>query len=358
MCPTVAFDRRSDAAFESVNVFWLLIPLAFFASFAATGAVRRFAIERNILDIPNARSSHTVIVPRGGGLAIVVVFLACLLISTLLNVLTLRIGAGLFGAGLIIAVTGFVDDRIDLPVSIRIFAHLSATLLLLLALGGAPEIAFNRLQIDNLWILTTLAALYLVWMLNLFNFMDGIDGIAAIEAITVSGGAALLLWLPGNADFAIFLLTLAAAVLGFLIWNWPPAHIFMGDTGSAFLGFILAALSITTEVLGVLDFWVWPILLGVFAVDATVTLLRRLLRRERIFEAHRSHAYQHAAQQFGSHKSVSMAVGVINLLWLLPIAAMVATDRLAGLSGVCIAYLPLVVLALVFKAGVHQNSAR
>jgi Fuc2NAc and GlcNAc transferase len=153
-------------------------------------------------------------------------------------------------------------------------------------------------------------------------------------------------------DFALPAL-LAAATLGFLVWNFPPAKIFMGDAGSGFLGLMLAALSLQAAVLRPVLFWCWVVLLGVFVVDATVTLIRRLLRGERVYEAHRSHAYQHAAIAFGAHRPVTLAVAAINVCWLLPWALAIAAGWVAGVVGLVLAYVPLVALALRFRAGVR-----
>jgi Fuc2NAc and GlcNAc transferase len=181
--------------------------------------------------------------------------------------------------------------------------------------------------------------------------MDGIDGIASVEAICVCAGGALLYVLLGRSDLALLPLMLAAAVAGFLYWNFPPARIFMGDAGSGFLGIVLGFMSIQAGWEESRLFWSWVILLGVFVVDATFTLVRRLLRGDKVYEAHRSHAYQYASRQLGRHLPVTMAVGVINLSWLLPIALLVGTERLEGVLGVAIAYVPLVLLAIKFRAG-------
>ncbi len=144
---------------------------------------------------------------------------------------------------------------------------------------------------------------------------------------------------------------LAAAVAGFLYWNFPPARIFMGDAGSGFLGIVLGTMSIQAGWVDPALFWSWVILLGVFVVDATFTLVRRLLRGDKVYEAHRSHAYQYASRQFGRHLPVTLAVGGINIAWLLPIALLVGTGRVDGLIGVVLAYAPLVLLAIKFRAG-------
>jgi Fuc2NAc and GlcNAc transferase len=192
------------------------------------------------------------------------------------------------------------------------------------------------------WLGHGLAAIYVVWLLNLTNFMDGIDGIAGIETITVCLGGILLYAVaaPGATAW-LAPLVLAVATAGFLVWNWPPAKIFLGDAGSGFLGLMLAALSLQAARLAPDLFWGWIVLLGVFVVDATVTLIGRVTQGEKLYEAHRSHAYQYAARRW-THQPVTLAVGAINLFWLLPAALLVARDSLDGALGVVVAYLPLV----------------
>ncbi|NTV10656.1 MAG: glycosyl transferase, partial [Zoogloea sp.] len=153
-------------------------------------------------------------------------------------------------------------------------------------------------------------------------------------------------WLPP--------VVLLAAVFGFLCWNLPPARIFMGDAGSGFLGLVLGVMSVYSAWLHPPLFWAWVILLGVFIVDASITLLRRIARGERFLEAHRSHAYQYASRRLAGHRPVSLAVGAIDLFWLLPCAVAVTLGRLDGAAGVLLAYAPLVWLAFRFKAGARE----
>jgi len=193
-------------------------------------------------------------------------------------------------------------------------------------------------------------------MLNLYNFMDGIDGIASVEAISACLGACLLYWLTGFDSLIWLPMLLAAAVLGFLFWNFPPARIFMGDAGSGFLGIILGILSVQAAWASSQLLWSWLILLGVFVVDATYTLIRRLLRGDRVYEAHRSHAYQFASRRFGRHLPVTLFVAAVNLFWLLPISVCVAYFGLAGALGLVIAYLPLIVMAVKFQAGALEGT--
>lgn len=322
------------------------------ASCLLTWLLRRYALASSLMDIPNARSSHSVPTPRGGGVAIVVCFILAVFGLALLARVDSAIAFALGGAGGLVAVVGFLDDHGHIAARWRLLGHFAAATWALFWLGGLPAISLFGSVVDLGWFGHVLAAIYLVWLLNLYNFMDGIDGIASVEAICVCiGGALLYVWL-GNADGSlIIVLSLAAAVLGFLIWNFPPARIFMGDAGSGFLGITLGVLSLQAAAASPQLLWAWLILLGVFVVDATFTLLRRLVRGDRVYEAHRSHAYQYASRHYGRHLPVTLAVTAINLLWLLPIALWVGLGGVDGTIGLVMAYLPLVFLAIKFNAG-------
>lgn len=326
----------------------------FILSWTLTWAVRRYALTRNIMDHPNHRSSHFVPTPRGGGVAFVAAFLITVPFVAHLGFVTFAGSLALIGAGLFLAILGFLDDRGDLPASWRLLGHFSACILAVYWLGGMPAITFFVWTLPSNLFAGGLAVFYLAWMLNLYNFMDGIDGIASIEAVSVCLGSALIYWLSGDVGLMVLPLLLAAAVGGFLFWNFPPARIFMGDAGSSFLGFILGVLSIQGAGINGVYFWSWLILLGVFIVDATFTLLRRAIRGNKIFEAHRSHAYQQASFIFGSHLPVTLAVLVINVLWLLPCAILVGLEYVNGFTGLLIAYVPLVTMAIQLKAGKQE----
>lgn len=320
-------------------------------SWALTVAMRRYAIRSELLDRPNDRSSHAVPTPRGGGLAIVASFLLLTLALHWIVPLPAPLRASLLGSAALVAWVGWLDDRHTLAARWRFFAHVVAAAWSVWLMDGIPPVPAFGHHLDLGWLGTGLAVTYLVWMTNLFNFMDGIDGIAGIEAVTVAAGGAACWWLATGSPLWALPLLLAAAVGGFLLLNFPPAKIFMGDVGSGFIGMVLGVLSLWTAQQATQVYWAWFILIGCFMVDATTTLLRRVRRGERFYEAHRSHAYQYASRRHGSHQAVSLAVGAINLLWLLPLAVAVATNRLDGLVGVLIAYAPLVGLAYRYKAG-------
>ncbi|WP_339429546.1 glycosyltransferase family 4 protein [Pseudomonas taetrolens] len=316
-----------------------------------TGALRRYALANQLIDTPNARSSHTVPTPRGGGVAIVISFCSALPFLALVGVLSWGFTLSLLGAGIGIAVLGFLDDHGHIAARWRLLGHMLGAGYALYWLGGLPPITIFGAVIDFGWVGHIGAVLYLVWMLNLYNFMDGIDGLASVEAITTCLGAVVIYALCGFDVLIWPPALLAVTVAGFLYWNFPPAKIFMGDAGSGFLGITLGILSLQAAWTSPALFWAWIILLGVFIVDATFTLIRRLVRGDKVYEAHRSHAYQFASRLYGKHLTVTLAVGLINVFWLLPVALCVTLLGLDGVLGVVLAYMPLIFLAVKFHAG-------
>ncbi|MCC5809425.1 MAG: glycosyltransferase family 4 protein [Ectothiorhodospiraceae bacterium] len=317
-----------------------------------TGAMRRFALRRRLVDVPNLRSSHTRITPRGGGLAIVLVCLLVLVVAGVQELAATWALAGVFFGGLAVAVIGYVDDQGHVAARWRVLVHVAAASLLVGAVGWVPPLPLGPWEVPMVGPTTALLVLFVVWMLNLYNFMDGIDGIAGVQAVSVCGGAAALLWWAGEWELALLVACFAAAALGFLFWNWPPAKIFMGDAGSGFLGFSVAALAVLTWSEAGFSPYAWLILLGVFIVDATLTLVRRVLRGERFYEAHRCHGYQHAARRLGGHRPVTLAVALCNLVWLLPLAWLATLYPVWGAVLTVIAWAPLVAVCVYFRAGV------
>jgi len=338
--------------------WWFEFPTVAVISFLLTWAVRRYALSRGLLDVPNERSSHSSPTPRGAGVAIVVSFVGCLPLLWLQGALPADVLVALAGGGLWIAFVGFWDDHRSLPSHWKLVAHFIAAIWVLSWLGGMPPVSLGGLTVDAEWVRVALACVYIVWLLNLYNFMDGINGIASIEAMTVTLGAGLL-YAIGAPEIVYWSLPalLLASVAGFLFWNYPKASVFMGDAGSGFLGVTIAALSIHSATIRLEFFWAWVILLGVFVVDATFTLCRRVLRGEKYNEAHRSHAYQHAARRLGAHKPVSIAVGAINVVWLLPLALLVGLGHFDPALGLLLAYVPLVLVAVYLNAGARESQA-
>jgi Fuc2NAc and GlcNAc transferase len=305
------------------------------------------------MDIPNERSSHITPTPRGGGIAFVATSLIGFLLLLLNNTLNGTELLALCSAGSIVAIAGHLDDRQKISgATVRLVLHAISAIILVVGVGIPSELALFERTVNTGIVGSILGVVYLVWLLNLFNFMDGTDGIAASEAIFVALAGALLSYhVLSDANHSAAAIVLAASTFGFILYNWSPAKIFMGDVGSGYLGIVVAGLSLIAANQDPELLWVWIILLAVFVSDATVTLIRRLLRKQKPHVAHRSHAYQHLAIRLNSHTKVALLVLAVNIAWLLPIAFLVADKQLAGTTGVIIAYVPLLIAALAVGAG-------
>ena len=315
--------------------------LAAIAVFAATAVLTWAQLKApsrlRVLATPNSRSSHAVPTPSAGGLAFVAV-LACWLVLHAENyapALPLAIG------GTLVAALGLVDDLRDVPPAIRLVCHLLVVAACVLWLVE-----------PGVLLLAVLTA-GLVWWLNLYNFMDGIDGIAASQGAAYAGGILLLADAGASHLFAAALL---AACAGFLLFNWAPAKIFMGDAGSGFLG--LAT--------GVLALWLWhagelspvasAILLLVFWFDATYTLIVRIVTGQAFASAHRSHLYQVLARRLG-HGNATAIFCLHFMAWLLPltwIATQYPRWQLVCLAAACV---PIGVACATYRAGSRRHEA-
>jgi len=323
----------------------IVLVLALIISLGLTGAMRRYALSNSVIDTPSERSSHKIATPTGGGLGFVLPFLLGLLVFWQLGHLSEIDIFVLAPAGGVLALVGFWDDHSPLSPLIRFVVQLCSCAWVVYGYD------FHHVFEEGGEILTSIACiLALGWLVNLYNFMDGIDGIASVEAVSVIAGWIIISIVFGGRPVLVPIL-LATSVLGFLFWNFPPARIFMGDCGSVFIGLILGAIAVKSAALDLENLFIWAILLGVFVVDASVTLARRLIRRENPLSPHRTHAYQILAVLLKSHKVVTLRVGLINLLWLTPIALGVASGIYSGWVGLIVAYLPLVALVLVVGAG-------
>ena len=330
----------------------LLISLLFIGSALLTGLFRSVAQRARLNDVPVSRSAHSAPVPVGGGLSIVVLLLLVAGYGYSVEIIRINELAALM-AGLVIACIGMVDDVKQLDIRWRIPAQFLASIYVVYCLGDVPAIDFGLFVFPESLLLNVIAVFALVWLLNLFNFMDGIDGIAATELIAVN---LISIVIVINTDELITLLSagLAAAAGGFLLWNWSPAKIFMGDVGSSFIGFSLGVMALLSMHHGSMTVWTWVLLVGVFIVDATLTLFNRFRRKQRWFEGHASHAYQNAARHYKSHAKVTITVLLINLFWLGPLAWLSMQYPEMGLVIAIVGLLPLVLLARRFGAGVEQ----
>ncbi|MCW0232309.1 MAG: glycosyltransferase family 4 protein [Ferrovibrio sp.] len=314
------------AGISGLLVFALLPPLI--------GWLRR----RAVLDIPNHRSSHSEITPRGGGIAVS----ACILLG-LAAWLTLRpdpvMPLVLLGMAALAIVSWLDDRRGGLPVGIRLGAQMLSAGLVLAVLPSDYTVAQGLVPV---WLERVVLFLAWIWFTNLFNFMDGINGITGIEMTSIGAGYTLVSLAQNAEGVAPAGLIVAAAALGFLPWNWGRAKVFLGDVGSVPVGYLLGALLLALALSGA---WAAALILPMYYwIDATYTLLRRLLRGEKIWQAHRSHFYQQGARKLGSHAAVSGRIAALNLVlialalastqsWQVALAALVVA--LAATAGLC-----------------------
>ena len=315
-----------------------------FASFVISCLVVWRLVRRPLtIDTPNARSSHTNPVPRGGGLAIALVTLLAI-ISLIALTQPSAFLLSLLAGGVLIATISFIDDMRGLSAPPRLAVQFLA--------AAAPAYLFGGHLVQRTTPLpfaagVAIAAIFIVGLTNAYNFMDGIDGIAATQAVVAGCGWIALAAIHPATDLSTIAAAVVASSAAFLLFNWAPAKIFMGDVGSAFLGFVLATLPVaagvtspSAAVAGVL--FVWP-----FIFDSSLTFVRRALNRENVFAAHRSHLYQRLVISGLSHAAVTLLYGALALFGTALGLAVVSSKMswAAALAGVAIAAALLFVFA-------------
>lgn len=319
----------------------------FLASFVLTGVVRVFCLNFKIVDHPCSRRTNQKITPRGGGLAIVMVVLVTLISEHF----SMYAYIALFPA-LLISLVAFWDDVRPLPARFRLSVQVICALMSIYFFANLSIVQKIIGLPIPMWGCLILSILFIVWSTNLYNFMDGVNGLAAIEALCFTGFMALLAFSDGYSTWGNFFLILGCATAGFLVWNFPHAKIFLGDTGSHFFGFLFSILLLKMATIHTSWFWAGLIILGYFIVDATLTLIVRVWNNYSFYEPHRTHAYQLFWKKWsGNHAMVTFFVLMLNLFWLLPWAWVVAQGYLPGILGLTFSYLPLCYLVWVSRAG-------
>ena len=301
---------------------------AFAVSFAVVRLLLRARLHGHLLDMPNHRSLHASPVPRGGGIGILAGVSLAYLMLLQAGWLAPVPSALLLAAGLLGAVS-LLDDARPLPARVRLGVQLAAAGILLAGVGtpGALTLLPGWTVHPGTLLSALLVVGYVVWMSNLYNFMDGMDGLAGTMAVIGFGCFAALGALAGAWPLATLSLLVAAATLGFLVHNLPPARIFLGDVGSVPLGFLAAAFTLQAQRDGVFPLWIGVLVFSPFVVDATVTLLRRLLARERVWEAHRDHQYQRLVRGGWSHgRTLRWAAALMLACALSAVSVMLVRD--------------------------------
>ncbi|WP_331346962.1 glycosyltransferase family 4 protein [Cellvibrio sp. UBA7661] len=328
---------------------WLILFLfPFCLSLVLSRTVIHFLGGR-LLDAPNMRSSHEIPTPRGGGIAILVSTLITAVSAVALGYLDERIFLWLIIPISLISLLGICDDFFNLSVRLRLIAQLLTATFAVFFLITEDSWKYSVIQECTLVVVMILFA---TWMTNLYNFMDGINGLAALEAISVCAGM-IVIYSMHSADENITytLLIIIACTCGFLFWNFPTAKLFMGDSGSLFLGLTFGLLSIAPANENYNLTIAWLIMLGAFIVDASYTLFYRILTKQAFSEAHRSHTYQKCSRIYKSHTRITLIVVSINMLWLFPLAAATSVNFVHPMIGILVAYTPLIFIAKKYNAG-------
>jgi len=336
-----------------MSLITVLYVALFCIAYALTKLLIDYAHKRKLFDIANHRSSHTQATPRIGGLSFVII------ISTIIGYYSVFIASTATWSVIcfillplvLVALTGLIDDVQGLKQSTRFSVYFFCALL---ALGNVTTL-FTHVY----WVIiggALLLSLSCCWLINLFNFMDGIDGIAASEGIFVLIALSFFSYQGNNTSLAFLLILSTAPVAGFLVLNWQPAKIFMGDIGSTFLGCFIACICLYAVNKHLINFYSVLILLAAFTIDATWTLAYRLISGQRWYEAHRSHCYQILSRRLGSHKKVTLLYTLINMIWLFPLA--LAAQHFIGhaLLITTISLLPLIALCFIIGAGKSERN--
>ncbi len=275
-----------------------------------------------IIDLPNYRSSHKLPTIRGGGVIIAIVSQLTIVFLYKLKILPPNI-AFAYSCGFMLAILGFIDDLINLSIKIRLFFQciisciaiffvLPTPIRLPISIHYISQTSINDL--NNLFNFIT-SLFLLIWSINLFNFMDGTDGLAGVEATFVVFLGGILVYLATKSiSFSGYLWLISFIILGFLKFNWPPAKVFMGDVGSYFLGFFIGISSLISHYIYKVSLCYWLILYAVFLVDATLTLIKRMIYEKEWYKSHRQHAYQKMQNLGWQHKKILYGLIIINSL--------------------------------------------
>lgn len=334
----------------------LAVPITIMSCFITTVVlvwlVKSYLEKRQIFDVPNSRSMHSHETVRGGGVAITLVILVfCFFLGVLYG--TSVTGLMILIAGL--SLLGLLDDIRPIFWWMKLLVQFILAMIFIYLDGATTDIDVFGLQIVSAQLVAVSFVFWIVYMCNIYNFMDGIDGIASSYCALCACVLGVWFLLAQHIDLALLCFATMAASMGFLVWNWHPAKIFLGDSGSVMLGGLLAAIAIIGAEKTDIPFGAFLILFSVFLGDASYTLISRLLKGERIWMAHRSHLYQRAVQVGLSHSRVTGMVLLITLILVIP-ATLEARNIGSGLIWALIPIVGLVLVSLLIARFERRNA--
>jgi len=329
--------------------FITFLSIIYASCLLGTFCYKKFAIKYNIVSNINYRTLHEEPTPRGGGLVFGFVFILSIFFlyfqQHISHDLMLVFGVGSCFAGLI----GYIDDIVSIsPFKKLIFQFLLA--FWVLTIFRVDLVGYSSLL--NSWQYFLVASFLLVWLINAYNFIDGIDGMAISAAILIISTLVLTIYIVDDSrnsiELMLILLVLLASCIGFLFFNWPTASIFMGDSGSIFLGYCFGALIVYSTINDKISFFTWLIVFGYYLSDTTITTLIRIIIVKKWYGTHRSHAYQNLARVLKNHSIVTNGVIIYHLLWLLPLAISSVLMPEFKFLAVLLAFLPSIIWAVKF----------
>lgn len=314
---------------------------------------KKIAINNNIIAIKNHRTLHLSSTPKGGGIVFSFLFFLSIIFIwwswQLPRELFIIFGVG----GMFASIFGFIDDIKNIRAIFKLIVQIFLALWVIYWLENAGMLEFD--WIPKFLVLPFLL-FFVVWIINAYNFIDGIDGLAASGAIFISLTLTFSLIINnGPIEIMSIFVLIAAVVSGFLLFNWPPATIFMGDSGSVFLGYIFGSMLLFTTLSGNISIWSWLTVFGYFFADTTLTQIIRVVLVKKWYLPHRSHAYQNLARITGSHLKVTSGIVFYNLLWVLPLTLLSALWPEVGVVTAILSIMPALVLA--FKYGPAFSSS-
>ena len=332
---------------------FLIVFLFFIASTSISLLYKKIANDLNILSVKNHRSLHELPTPSGGGIVFSLLsILAFLLIFWNLQ-LTEELLLALVIGGFTATLFGFVDDIKNIRIKVKLIIQFSLACWAVFCLYSSELLS---LGLTPLYITIPILLLFMVWMMNAYNFVDGIDGMAASGSIFISLALALTVFLnDGPTEIIAIFILMAFTIIGFILFNWPPASIFMGDAGSVFLGYTLGVLLLFTVLNNDISIWIWLTVFGYFFADTMVTQIIRVVLVKKWYLAHRSHAYQNLARITKSHLKVTSGVILYNIIWILPLTILSVLQPEMEILAAILAITPAMVFA--YKYGPVLSSS-
>ncbi len=313
-------------------------------SYLVTGVILKVVKRNKILDHPGSRSLHENPLPRGGGVTVAILVLSCLLVMQFTGVISALEFWAFFLGGVMTFIIGLLDDVRTVSVKIKGMGYLMA------ALCGVGII--ESIQLGNIldeYISIVIWGMVITWAINLYNFMDGSDGLAGMQAV-LAGSVMICVAYVLNLDLILYLsLVITASSCGFLIYNFPPAKLFMGDSGSCFLGFIFGMTGYYSTRMGLLPLAFWLVLFSVFICDSALTLMMRIVSGEKWYQAHRQHAYQKLILAGHSHRWVLIHFILLFIVLLLPMALLVLRFEKYAVYIVVLCYMLIITLWAIIQ---------